>query len=320
MAFRQNQDDEEIVKEERTISNRLSKGVARLRETQVVNRVESDETDTLGIEKRPTLEDVDGVGPATADKLRDAGVDTPLELARITPHQIEQIEGVGPKRAGQIARKFQYGQDIRASPDESTPDDVREANADRSSTARRTDRSFNAKLTLDEDEWLENPDRLDYPGVDNIPEQRRAERGKTAARQSGVSGVETGSLPGRTQGRQAGGRIEVDTQGVDPVSTFAHEVGHAIEPQRGFAEEAIFEEDEELRDQAAKLSTRRRFTAGKEDPDFIRENLEQDEDMELFADAVGVAIEEPRAARREAPELISKIEQEFPKVLPGKRG
>ena len=49
----------------------------------------------------------------------------------------------------------------------------------RSKASRTADESFNAPITLDEEEWARNKNKLDYPGVDTINEvyyARRAER------------------------------------------------------------------------------------------------------------------------------------------------
>lgn len=307
--------DDELVRDRETIFDGVDRGIANLREQQAVSQVEASD-DSFGA---PKLEDVDGIGPSTAKKLERAGVDRPEELARLTPSQIAAVDGVGPKRADKLASQFQFQQSTRFEKPQATPEDVREAQADRSPEARRADRSFNAEVTLDEEEWLEDPNGLDFPGVDTIPEQRRAERAREAAKRSGVSDVEATSLSGKAQGNTSGGNVKIDASGADPVSTLAHEVGHNVEPERGYAEENIFGDDEELRNQAAKLSVRTRFTLGDTTPDNIRDAFQQDEDSELFADAVGAAIEEPQAARREAPELLSEIESEFGGILPGNR-
>lgn len=309
---------ERLIEEQTTISDNVDRGIAELREQQGSRRFEVERDGEFGLPPTPKLEDVDGVGPATADKLRDAGVDHPEELSRLTPSMIEKVDGIGPRRADSLAAKFQYRQDIRFDNDSADPEDVREAHADRSPEARRADRSFNAEITLNEDKWLSDPNKYDFPGVDTIPEQRRAERTRKAAQAAGVSRIQMSDLGG-AQGVQSGGVVEVDsTQAWDPVSTVAHEVGHAIEPERGFAESEIFGDSEELRDQAATLSSRRRF-GDFDGPSDVRDRIQQDEDSELFADAVAGAIEEPRAARREAPELLSKIEREFGGTLPGRR-
>jgi predicted flap endonuclease-1-like 5' DNA nuclease len=314
----ENQPTTDLLAEADFIPDAVDRGVAELREQQAVSRVPREE----GAFSTPSLEDVDGIGPSTADKLRDAGVNKPEELTRLTPSQIERVDGIGPSRADKLADTFQYSQQARFQKSTSDPSDVREKHAERSKKARIADRSFNAEITLDEDEWLSDPDKYDFPGVDTVPEQRRAERASAAADRVGVNVVDAGELSGQTMGRQSGGRVSVDPGAADPVSTLAHEVGHAIEPSRGFAEENIFEDSEELRDQAGELSARRRFTTSEMSGGEIRDYIgggAQDEDAELFADAVGVAIEEPRAARREAPELISKIEREFGDILPGRR-
>ena len=302
----------------RNITDNIDRGIAELREQQSTMRVDTD--DDFGV---PKIEDVDGVGPATADKLRDAGVDHVEELSRLTPGQIEHVDGIGPRRADKIARRFQYDQQVRFEKSSSDPEDVRRAHANRSRRARIADRSFNAQITLNEDKWLSNPEKYDFPGVDTVPEQRRAERARAAARRSGTDMISAGRIEGQAEGRASGGRVDVDPSAGDPVSTLAHEIGHVMEPNRGFAETEVFGDSEELRNQAAKLSKRRRFVLNDPDVADVRDRLGrglQDEDAELFADAVGSAIEEPRAARREAPELMSEIEQQFGDVLPGRRG
>jgi len=51
----------------------------------------------------------------------------------------------------------------------------------RSPRSRAIDESFNAPLTTNEEKWLRNPNRLDYPGVDTIPATTMKKKGKAAA-------------------------------------------------------------------------------------------------------------------------------------------
>lgn len=287
-----------------TLRDRVDEGIAAIRES-----AGADEFGSEGFTS--SLTDVDGVGPATADKLREAGIERPEELARVTPTQIEAIDGIGPKTADDLAEQFQFRRSGRFGQPE-TPDRVREAQADRSPEARRADRSFNATTTLDADEWLDDPNGLDYPGVDTVPEQRRAERTREKARRAGVK-VELASLPGRTSGEFSAGTTKVDpSSSFDPVSSLAHEVGHAADSQLGSSADRLSDsllDDDELREEAESLAVRRR--SGVSSVESIEDAYnDRDLDGELFADAFAVATEEPRAAKREAPNLIREIQDE----------
>lgn len=285
-----------------TIRDRVDEGIAAIRESAGADEFESEGFSS-------SLTDVDGIGPATAEKLRDAGIERPVELARVTPTQIEAIDGIGAKTADALAKKFQFRRSGRfGQPD--VPEKVREAHADRSPEARRADRSFNAETTLDGDEWLDDPNGLDYPGVDTVPEQRRAERTREKARRAGVT-VELSSLPGQQSGEFSAGTTKVDpASSFDPVSSLAHEVGHAADSQLGSSTDRLSDsllEDDELRDEAESLAVRRRATVSSADQIESAYN-ERDVPSELFADAFAVATEEPRAAKREAPNLVREIE------------
>lgn len=194
--------------------------------------------------------------------------------------------------------------------------------AERSPAERRTDRSFNAQLTLDVEVWKQNTDRYDYPGVDTIPKSRRLERTQnkfaTAFRQEEVSKVSARDRDADRFGfhRPQSQTIAVDTGlATDPEATLAHELGHAVDKAiappdvEGYAAEnqGTFE-DTETREQAEQLAERRRarpmerIQQSYEDKDYPFER-------ELFADVYAEMLEEPRAAKREAPEAVRAVQE-----------
>jgi len=287
------------------IADPVDREMAYIREASVGREFD---TDVLAPER---LEDVEGIGPATAKKLKEAGIEKPRQLARVTHSQLEAVEGIGPKTADAIGLKFNYRRDARFDAPE-TPPEVSEAMASRSAVARLTDRSSNAPITLDPDEWLDNMARLDFPGVDTIPEQRRAKRVREIARQAPVR-IASGDLPEGVSGRLSGGLAKVSTyESFDPVSSLAHEIGHAVDFERGDSTGLLSDDffDEELREEAKTLAVRRRPMV--RSPESIEEAYaDRDFDAELFADAFASATEEPAATRRIAPNLFRKLQNEF---------
>lgn len=288
-----------MVEDYRYISDTAERGMAELRAQTTASQ-----TDAFD------LEELDGVGPATAKRLKQAGIETPEQLARVTPNQLAEIQGIGQKKADQLSRQFQYGRTRLDTPD-SVPEDVEGRMAKRSPEARQADRSFNAPLTFDEEKWLEDPNRWDYPGVDTVPAQRRAERTTEKAQRGGFR-INPGSLPGGVAGRQTGDTANVDVgSSFDPVSTAAHEIGHAAESSiagRGGLSEQLFD-DEQVREEAEQLAVRNRKMATSFDSIEAAYD-ERDIDSELFADAFAVATQEPRAAKREAPTLFRKLQDQ----------
>lgn len=57
----------------------------------------------------PDLTDIEGVGPATADKLRAAGVSRPSDLQGKGIDEIAAIEGIGRQRAARIRAQVEHG-------------------------------------------------------------------------------------------------------------------------------------------------------------------------------------------------------------------
>lgn len=287
------------------IADTVDREMAFIREDSVGGEFDTDPT---AFEK---LQDVEGIGPSTAKKLKEAGIEKPRQLARVTPSQLESLEGIGPKTADAIAFKFNYRRDARFAAPE-TPPEVSAAQASRSAEARRTDRSFNAPITLDPDEWLDNMARLDFPGVDTIPEQRRAKRVREKARQAPTE-IASGDLPEGVSGRLSGGVAKVSiSNSFDPISSLAHEIGHAVDFERGDSTGLLSDDffDEPLREEAKTLSVRRRPMV--QSAESIEEAYpDRDFDAELFADAFASATEEPAATRRIAPNLFRKLQDEL---------
>jgi len=289
-----------MVRDARHITNKTERGMAELREQQSVSRSDGWK-----------LESVDGIGPSTAQKLNEAGIEKVGELSRVTPNQLEKVDGIGPAKADKLAGEFQYSPNRFGSPGDDDSEKAREDMAERSPVERRTDRSYNAPITFDYDTWSEAPDRYDMPGVDTVPEQRRAERTTKKAKRGGF-GINPGKIRGGASGKATGDTANVDVgSSFDPVSTAAHEVGHLAESSiagRDGVSSELFQDDG-LKEEAEELAVRRRSMVSS--AETIKDAYHEDDyESELFADAFAVATEEPRAAKREAPNLVRKLQDE----------
>jgi nucleotidyltransferase/DNA polymerase involved in DNA repair len=192
--------------------------------------------------------------------------------------------------------------------------------ADRSQDERRTDRSFNAPLMLDVSVWKRNDEKYDYPGVDTVPKSRRLERTQNTVEslfnKGDLQAVETNREGEGRFGyfRRSEQKVSVDAGfSSDPEATFAHEVGHAVDKAIGEGEKYAAEtseifDDPEVREQAEDLVERRR-TRTLESVETSYESKDYPFERELFADVFAEVVEEPRAARREAPEAVREIEE-----------
>lgn len=282
------------------------------------------------------LEDLDGVGPKTVRKLRDAGITQPSDLYGLSQEQIAAVNGIGPKTAAKLRNQIaQRGRRIQKRGfGEDRIEKARDYHAERSPEERRTDESFNAKIALSYDKWKSNPDQYDMPGVDTIPRERRLERTREAAevlsREGLVENIEatpSGPRAGGVSGNATGTTARVKTAQNDPESTLAHELGHLADKAGGGRAsltnalfgpnmgEADSDREKELREQGAKLASRRR-RGGTMDPEWIEERAEQGNFggggfNEIFADAFAEFVEEPRRAKSEAPDLFQELRSEF---------
>jgi len=205
---------------------------------------------------------------------------------------------------------------------------VEKIHQSRSERAQDVDEQQNAPITTNEEKWLENPDRFDYPGVDTIPAARKKARAEKAAsvakKKAGLDEVQkkgraSSGLQGKfsPEGRDTYGAesnvVRVQENAFDEGQTLAHEVGHAFDfgtgEDRGFSiggellgleDDSVSEEEErELFEEAKELSKRARGGFGSKGQ--YRRRFE-----ELTADALGQSFIEPRAAKREAPNLFDR--------------
>lgn len=208
---------------------------------------------------------------------------------------------------------------------------VEKVHQSRTERAQTVDEKQNAPVTTDEEKWLENPNRYDYPGVDTIPrerQQRRAERaGRKALEKRAADRVEQKGSAKRLQGKFAPdiqdtygkGESVARVQGTaeEPERTLAHEVGHAFDYSAGAdpylannanelygVSQRLFDYDQEdraeLEEEAIKISKRGRG-------DFENQQSYRREHTELTADLFAQAVIEPRATRREAPKLFDRF-------------
>jgi len=205
---------------------------------------------------------------------------------------------------------------------------VEKVHENRSERAQDVDEQQNAPITTDEEKWLQNPNRYDYPGVDTIPEtrqKRRAERAAQVAQERGaVDRVEqkgsAKNLQGKfsPEGTSTYGReddvVRVQGNATEPERTLAHEVGHALD--YGFGEGRGYDLTNELFDldtptsegQTEELTEQAKTVSKKARGDFKGQQQYRRQFKELTADALGQAIIQPRATKRDAPNLFERIE------------
>lgn len=204
---------------------------------------------------------------------------------------------------------------------------IQKIHNNRSDRAQHVDEEYNAPVTTDEEKWIENPNRYDYPGVDTIPETRQGKRAETAAKRvkerGAVDRVEQKGNAKNLQGKFSprGSRdygiddsvIRVQENANQPERTLAHEIGHAIDSDYGDERGntltgELFDLDtpaseadtEALADEAFGLSKKARG-------DFKGQEQYRRQFNELTADLVGQAIVQPRATKRDAPELFGRL-------------
>lgn len=231
-----------------------------------------------------------------------------------------------------------------ASAERDLEDSAGAQHADRSRESRTADESFNAPIAESYRQWVEAPNRYDLPGIDTIPEERlleRAERLLALGVESGaVEELKVGRGSGRSEKNPGTFRAKRDRGGFEDWKTdlllrdpdklkkearvpsmgmgfiAAHEAGHALDfdatgkATERYGSDYIIgikgdrEEATRLIYEGADLSTRMR--GGFDEDDEYRWDPH-----EIAADVIASSVLEPRAARREAPEVTERIRREI---------
>lgn len=210
---------------------------------------------------------------------------------------------------------------------------VEKIHQSRTERAQTVDEKQNAPVTTDEEKWLENPNRYDFPGVDTIPKERQRKRaesfGRAALDKGAADRVEQKGSAKRLQGKFASetqdtygkGQNVARVQGTaeNPEHTLAHEVGHAFDYDAGAdpylannvdelygVSQRLFNYEEtdraQLEEEAIGISKRARG-------DFENQQSYRRKHTELTADLFAQAAIEPRATKREAPNLFNRFEE-----------
>lgn len=210
-----------------------------------------------------------------------------------------------------------------------TVDTPQEIHSERSKKSRETDEAFNAPLTLDKEKWRENPDEYDYPGVDTIPRDevnRRGEQAVEAGKQAevidrvnegedlgpGVSGKAiSGPMFNTVETTEAVAQDSETDPRFQRGAVLAHEAGHLVDAAAGNEIAGILREDDELRDEAREISEQMRgtFETASEDRRQYRAEDANEGSRELIADFFASAVTQPRATKRDAPELVEAVSE-----------
>lgn len=205
---------------------------------------------------------------------------------------------------------------------------VEKIHQNRSERAQDVDEQQNAPITTDEEKWIENKNRYDYPSVDTIPRNRIAARSEHAAQvaqsQGATNTVEQKGSAKNLQGKfspkgsKTYGKEEnvVRVQGTaeEPERTLAHELGHAFD--FGFSDGRGYNLTDELfgldspadEGQTKELTEEAKEISQKARGDFRGQHQYRRQYKELTADVVGQAIIQPRATKRDAPNLFDRIQ------------
>lgn len=72
-------------------------------------RTQGELSPDAGSRENAELTDLAGVGPSTAEKLRRAEIESPVDLQGVPTEVIAAINGIGPKKAEQIKTQVEYG-------------------------------------------------------------------------------------------------------------------------------------------------------------------------------------------------------------------
>lgn len=210
---------------------------------------------------------------------------------------------------------------------------------ERSERAQATDEAFNAPAAPSYEAWRKNPQKYDIPGVDTVPEDEIDRRGRefvNRAQEAGaVDTVERETIPRTgTRGEFSASEdtgaperrfessvtaepdLDEEFAAFREGSVLAHESGHALDfaaegdDNEQFASTSFFDGRDDPKYQQALDLTRRVRGEIPED----RKNYREDP-RELVADAVASRALEPRAASREAPDLVGALEDELDDIF-----
>jgi len=170
-----------------------------------------------------------GVDAATAKALKEEGFESAEEIANATLSDLVNVGNIGVSDAPEIkksAKDYAVTSKVRQTPvgkieedimssgiseftggtfdytdDSQTespftvdasgvgPAAVEKIHESRSERAQDVDEQQNAPVTTDEEKWLENKNRYDYPGVDTIPKTRQRKRAEKAAQVAEETGA-----------------------------------------------------------------------------------------------------------------------------------
>lgn len=214
-------------------------------------------------------------------------------------------------------------------------EEIEKVQQNRSEKARKIDRQYNAPVTDNVEKWKENPNRYDLAGVDTIPSSIRKTRadqaGQKAQEKDFLDKIEFKGNAKRLKGKfspkgtKTYGRneniIRVQKNTEDKGRVLAHEIGHAI--SRGAGDQIThsrirkisnklfvpkkMEKEGKLRNEAKELSERMRGKI----KGSAKHRKYRRKDEELVADFFSSAIIEPRATKREAPNLFERVNEEL---------
>lgn len=186
------------------------------------------------------------------------------------------------------------------------------------------DESFNAPIADSPEQWVRNPDKYDWPGVDTIPPSRRLERATKAgdiAKDQGfvreINEIEADRSTVRG-GTHAGGKIRFNPENISPGRTLGHEIGHALDrdltpdeedDRRRFSQRLVEDRDFFENLTAASEEARSAMQEDAYDPKTA-EDTYRGQANELFADFVSVAVTAPQRAQAEFPDLLDEVRGE----------
>lgn len=132
---------------------------------------------------RRRLVDVNGIGRQLANNLSQQGLSV-YDAWELSTEELQVYDGIGPQLASQIKQEVGDKNENRTTGSVSaegirTPigdfkvelgdkdrAEVRDTKHERTDEARRIDQQRRAPITLDVEQWINNKDRFDYPGVD----------------------------------------------------------------------------------------------------------------------------------------------------------